>query len=368
MGQDYVIVSASALEDYARRIVESAGADADKATLVARSLVEANLRGVDSHGVQLLNFYTEHLKLGCMDARTHGHIVRESGGAMVYSGDNGIGQVIADVCTEHAIRLAKAHGVSLVTVRESNHFGAAAFWAQKIARADLIGIVMSNATPLVAPWQGKEPRFGTNPIAMALPGAAEKSWLLDMATTTVAMGKIFKAYFSGQAEIPYGWAMDSEGAPTTETAKAIHGMPMPLGGYKGTGLAFMVEILVAVLSGGAMSIELGGVRVRTRPMRTGHVFMGIDVSRYLPLEEFHQRMNWLVNLVKSTPPAPGYQEVLVAGEPEWRFAEIRRARGIPLSVGLWRELAKTAASVGVEAPAVETRSLEEDDPRLCVTG
>lgn len=354
MSEEYITIDAPRLENYAFEMLVGAGVPMDRAALVARSLVEANLRGVDSHGVQLLNFYIEHMKQGCMDLHTSGSIVTESGGCMTYDAENGIGQVISDICCDHAIRLAKDHGIALVTVRNSNHYGAAAFWSQKIARAGLIGMSMCNATPLVPPWQGKEPRFGTNPICMALPGAPETGWLLDMATTTVAMGKIFKANFSGEPTIPAGWAFDSEGVPTTDTQKAIKGMPMPLGGYKGSGLAFMVEILVAVLSGGAMSTEVGGVRIRTRPMRCGQMFLGIDVARYMPIETFNARMEQLIALVKATPAAPGYDEVLVAGEPEWRQARHRRLHGVPLSKGVWENLARTAALVQVKPPAVES--------------
>lgn len=352
MAEEYVVIPAQPLREYAAKMLEGAGVSSERAAFIARTLVEANLRGVDSHGVQLLNFYVEHMAMRCMDLETSGHVVTESGGTMTYSADNGIGQIVSDVCCDHVIRLAKEHGIALVTVRDSNHFGAAAFWSQKIARSGLIGLSFCNATPLVPPWQGKEPKFGTNPICMALPGAAEQSWLLDMATTTVAMGKIFKANFSGEPSIPAGWAFDNEGVPTTETTKAIKGMPMPLGGYKGSGLAFLVEILVAVLSGGAMSTEVGGVRIRTRPMRCGQAFIGIDVARYMPIEEFNARMDWLIGNVKATPPSPGYSEVLVAGEPEWRMARVRNVEGIPLAKGVWEELARTAAKVNVAAPPI----------------
>ena len=130
--------------------------------------------------------------------------------------------------------------MAMVVARESNHFGAAAWWAQKMRDAGQIGIVMCNASPIVPPWQGKQGRLGTNPICMSVPGP----WLLDMATTTVAAGRIFKAFINGQPEIPAGWAFDSEGVPTTDTTEAYKGMLMPLGGYKGSGLAMMVEILV----------------------------------------------------------------------------------------------------------------------------
>jgi len=208
---------------------------------------------------------------------------------------------------------------------------------------------MCNASALVAPWQGKDPRFGTNPICMSLPGA--DTWLLDMATTTVALGKILNAQFHGRDTIPAGWAMDSEGAPTTDTQAALTGLLMPLGGYKGSGLAMMAEILCAVLGGGAMSTELGGIRVQGQPMKTSQFFLAIDVSRFMPLDEFERRMRSLVAMVKSSKTAKGYDEVLVAGEPEWRAEEHRRRDGIPLSDGVWQNLVAAAEKLGVALPS-----------------
>jgi len=212
--------------------------------------------------------------------------------------------------------------------------------------------VMCNASPLVAPWQGKEHRFGTNPICMSLPGPDQ--WLLDMATTTVAMGKIFKASISGEPTIPSGWAIDKNGVPTTDTAAAMEGWPMPLGGYKGYGLAMMVEILCAVLSGGAMSLEVGGIRIKNRPMRVSQFFMALDIERFMPREEFTARMRSLIGMMKSAAPATGYDEVLVAGEPEWRNEEKRRVSGIPLSEGVWKTMTDTATALGVAIPAADT--------------
>ncbi len=320
-----------------------------KAEIVAKSLVEANLRSVDSHGLQLLPFYIEIILMGNIDIQTDGRVVSESGGTMVYDAQNGIGQWISGICCDHAIRLARAHGLSVVVARESNHFGAAAFWAQRMSRAGMIGMVMCNASPLVAPWQGKDPRFGTNPICMSVPGA--DTWLLDMATTTVALGKILNAQFHGRESIPEGWAMDSEGIPTTDTQAALKGLLMPLGGYKGSGLAMMAEILCAVLSGGAMSTELGGIRVKGQPMRTSQLFVAIDVARFMPLDEFERRMQSLRAMVKSAAPAKGFGEVLVAGEPEWRMEAQRRRDGIPLSDGAWQNLVQAAEKLGVPVPA-----------------
>jgi LDH2 family malate/lactate/ureidoglycolate dehydrogenase len=238
----------------------------------------------------------------------------------------------------------------MVVARESNHFGAAAFWGQKIAAAGQIGIIMCDASPIVPPWQAKETRLGTNPICVALPGP----WLLDMATTTVAANRIFKAYINHQPTIPAGWAMDREGVPTTDTETALNGLIMPLGGYKGTGLAMMVEILCGVLSGGAMSMEIGGIRIKERLVRTNQTFVAIDIAHFMPVAEFTARVESLVHIVKSAKPATGYDEVLVAGDPEWRMEAQRLRDGIPLGKGTWQSLLDVAQKYEVLAPAVES--------------
>jgi LDH2 family malate/lactate/ureidoglycolate dehydrogenase len=318
------------------------------AVLMADSFVASNLRGVDSHGIQLLPLYIEALGKGNVDVTAEGHVVSESGAVMVYDGDNGIGQVTAAHCCDHVVRLGAQYGMGFVTARGCNHFGAAAYWASRIAAAGQVGIVVCNATSLVAPWQGREPRMGTNPICMAVPGP--KTWLLDMATTTVAMNRIWKAAALGETELPDGWAMDKDGVPTTKTQDALEGLPMPLGGYKGSGLAMMVEILCAAMSGGAMSTEVGGLRVTNRPMRVGHAFLSIDVSRLMPVEEFGERMQRLRGMIKNTAPAKGYDEVLVAGDPEWRFEEERRRTGIPIAEGTWKVLGELAQKFEVSLP------------------
>ncbi len=341
-------ISAPELTRFAEQILAGAGVPAHKASIVASSLVTTNLRGTDSHGIQLLPFYVDQLLAGEMDPLTDGRVLSEQGSCLTFDGQNGIGQWIAETCCGHAIRIAASQGMAMVVARESNHFGAAAWWAQKMRDAGQIGIVMCNASPIVPPWQGKQGRLGTNPICMSVPGP----WLLDMATTTVAAGRIFKAMINGQPEIPAGWAFNSEGVPTTNTADAYKGMLMPLGGYKGSGLAMMVEILCSVLSGGAMANEVGGIRFRGKRVRVSQMFMAIDIGRFMPVDEFSGRVEQLVGLMKNTPPAPGYDEVLVAGDPEWRTQQQRLRDGIPIERGNWELLCKAAARVGVAAPQI----------------
>jgi LDH2 family malate/lactate/ureidoglycolate dehydrogenase len=342
------LISVAQLTRFAEEILIGAGVPAAKAEVAVACLVAANLRGVDSHGMQLLPFYVDQLLAGEMDPTTDGRVISESGSCLLFDGQNGIGQWVADICCRHAVRIAASQGIAMVVARESNHFGAAAWWAQKMRAANQIGIVLCNASPIVPPWQGREGRVGTNPICMALPGP----WLLDMATTTVAAGKIFKAFLNGQPEIPSGWAFNSEGIPTTDTQEAYKGMLMPLGGYKGSGLGMMVEILCAVLGGGAMSTEVGGIRFRGKKVRVSQTFLAIDIARFMPVEEFTARVETLVGLMKSTATAPGYDEVLVAGDPEWRIEAERREDGIPIAEGNWDNLCKAAERVGVASPNI----------------
>jgi len=355
MAADSHRVAVPAIEDYTRRLLEAAGAAPDHAALTAECLVFASLRGVDSHGLQLLTFYLDQLSDGRVDGKGSGRVVVESGACLLYDGENALGQVVGARCCDHASRLAQLNGLGLAVARESNHFGAAAFWGQRIAREGMIGIVLCNASPAVAPWQAREARWGTNPICCALPpppgGHPDDSmWLLDMATTTVAMGKIYKAKLNEEPTIPPGWAMDSEGRPTMSTAAALAGFLMPLGGYKGSGLGLMVEILTGVLSGGAISTELGGLRWKDRRFRVSQFFLAIDPARFGSREAFASRVAGLVAHVKSAAPASGYDEVLVAGDPEWRTQRDRLLHGIPVTPGLWNEIASHAKRLDVAVP------------------
>jgi LDH2 family malate/lactate/ureidoglycolate dehydrogenase len=171
-----------------------------------------------------------------------------------------------------------------------------------------------------------------------------------MATTTVAANRIFKAFNNQTPAIPAGWAMDKEGVPTTSTDEAYHGLLMPLGGYKGSGLAVMVEILCAVLSGSAIGTELGGIRFPGKRVRVGQFFLAIDVARFMPVQEFGERMDKLIRMLKSTQPAKGFEEVLVANDPERRVEAERVQSGIPVDSGTWERLAKTAAELNVQLP------------------
>ena len=347
---NFIVISRDPLTAFAASLLKSMRVPASTASLVAESLVAANLRGVDSHGVQLLLWYSDQIRAGNVAIEEPGKAASENGACLVYDGHNGIGQLVSSICCGHAIRLAREHGIGMVSARNSTHFGAAAWWAQKISAEGFIGIAMCNSTALVAPWQGRDRMLGTNPICMSVPGP--NTFLLDMATTTVALNRIYKAVLSGDKTIPAGWAMDAQGNPTSDPEVAVKGLPMPLGGYKGTGLAVMVEILCAVLSGGAMLTDVGGIHYTGKEMRASHMFLAIDAARFMPLEEFTARMAWVHDTLKSAAPAVGFDEVLVAGEPEWRMEQTRTRDGIPVARGIWDGLTKLAGSLEVAVPVV----------------
>lgn len=344
------------LTRFAIDLLLAARVPADDADLTARMLVAANLRGIDSHGVHLLSYYLKQIDAGQVRPDRRGRVVSESGACLAYDGENALGQVIARECSSHARRLVKQNGLAMVTAREANHFGACFWWAREIAQDGNIALVICNASSLVSPWQGRQPRFGTNPICLAVPPVGDdgqEPFLLDMATTTVAANKIFKAFINQQPEIPAGWAMDAEGVPTTDTEAAYRGLVMPLGGYKGYGLAMMVEILCSVLGGGAIASELGGIRFTDKPVRVSHAYLAIDIARFMPVEEFNARMLRLVEIMKSTEPAKGYTEVLVAGEPEKRIEQHRLREGIDIPDGNWNDLVEAAGRLSVAVPPVK---------------
>ncbi len=201
------------LHDLVAEILIRVGVPPGHARGVADSLVAANLRGVDSHGVELLGSYVRQLQAGGVDRTAVGTVAFETGSCLLYDGQNGLGQVVSERCVEHALRLVRGGGLALVVARNSHHFGAAAYWSDKLARGGCIGIVMSTAGPWVPPWPGKSPRIGTNPISMAVPGLPPGRWLLDMATTTVAKNKLAHA-----ADLGIGLRSQPHGALWTWTA------------------------------------------------------------------------------------------------------------------------------------------------------
>ena len=318
---------------------------------MAGSLVWTSLRGTDSHGVARVPIYVERLRGGLLNTRPRPSVLRRDGAVAMVDGDEGPGQVASVFATDLSIELAREHGAGVVTVRRSAHFGAAAFYAMRAAEQGLLAIALTNTEPLVIPYGGAEPALGTNPICLAGP-AGDGIFNLDMATSQVAMNRVWNARDEGRP-IPEGWGVDAEGRPTTDAAAVT--AAMPLGGYKGYGLALMVEVLSGVLSGAGVRHGVGELYGGGgEPQNTGHFHLAIDPERTVGRERFAAVLGGLLGELRAIPPAPGFDEVLVAGDPEDRARAERERSGVPIEPALWRTLQELSRELQVPVPSAAT--------------
>jgi L-2-hydroxycarboxylate dehydrogenase (NAD+) len=337
------------LTRFVSAVFQKLGVSAEDAEIAANALVAADLRGVDTHGVIRFSpntWYVKWLRDGSMSPRPDIRVVSENMSSALIDGDRGIGMVIGHRAMELAIRKARDSGVALVGVRNSRHYGMSAYYAMLALPHDMIGIAMTNASRQVVPTFGREARFGTNPMCFAVPADKELPFVLDMATTTAAAGKLELAARLGKA-IPAGWALDEKADQTYDPRVAQKARRLlPLGGtreggnHKGYGLAILVEILCGVLTG-----TLTALNANQDPR--GHFFGAIRIDSFRPAAEFKQDMDRLIRELKSTPPIAGQQRVYVAGEIEFETAEERSERGIPLHSSVLKGLRDVSEQLGV---------------------
>ncbi len=334
---------------FVSRSFEKLGVPASDAEIAANVLVASDLRGVDTHGVIRFNphaWYVKWLRDGAMTAKPNIRVVTETPSTALLDADNGMGFVAGHRAMELAIKKAKETGVGIVTVRNSRHYGMSAYYSMLALPHDLIGIAMTNASRQVVPTFGREARFGTNPISFAIPAKDEQPFVLDMATTTAAAGKLELAIRLGKP-VPTGWALNEKAEPTTDPKVAQQARRLlPLGGsresgsHKGYGLAILVEILCGVLTGTVTALN-----ANQEPR--GHFFGAIDPAAFRPKEQFKTDMDRLIRELKSTPPVAGESRVYVAGEIEFETAEERAERGIPLHRSVLQGLRDVGAQLGV---------------------
>ncbi len=320
--------------------------------LAADLMVRTDLRGVDSHGVGMLPTYLRWYRRGWIVPAAEPKITRDEGTTAVVDGQQAFGHYTATLAMELAVAKARAHGVGFVTCRNSNHYGAAANYSMMALAHDMIGLSLTNSEPAVVPTYGRQAMLGTNPISLAAPAGRHFPFVLDMATSTVAIGKLSVALRWGKP-IPPGWALDEDGQPTTDPTVAYEtrhltplGATRELGGHKGYGLAVMVDILSGVLAGAAFA----DVRRRDpAPVRPdiGHFFGAIDIARFRDLDAFKADMDDLLQALKDSPKAEGQDRIYVAGEPEWECEARRRREGIPIAPGLVQQLREVSTETTV---------------------
>jgi LDH2 family malate/lactate/ureidoglycolate dehydrogenase len=334
-------VQASVLQGFCGRAFRAAGVSPTDADLVSRSLIEAELRGIGSHGVIRLSTYLRKIKEGGFNLRPNVRVLRERSGTAVLEGDSGLGAVLGDKAMRLCIEKARNAGIAAVSVRNANHYGYAAFYGRMAVAEGMIGVTCCNTPAKMAVYGGAENVLGTNPLCIAVP--ATEPFVYDGATSVVARGKIMYYSISG-LPIPSHWAVDPEGRPTTDAKTALKGVQLPFGEYKGSGVAIAVEILSAALSGARFSYAANELfSDYEKPQGLGLFFAAFDVGAFADPAVFRSSMDELMMKLRSSKRAVGHEEIVMPGELESRAEAENRTLGIPLPPDLVKELAATAA-------------------------
>lgn len=333
------LISANPLKEFSSQILQKVNLPQSDAGLVADSLVFANSRGIDTHGVSRLGLYVQRIEKRVMKARPDLKIIKDKGATLLVDGDDGMGQVIAEYAMKLAIERAAETGIALVGVRNSGHLGCLAYWSMMALPYKLIGICATNTSAILAPWGGKKPVLGNNPFSIAAPTRKGFPLVLDMALSIEARGNIILASKKGE-KIPDGWAIDKNGHPTQDPQRALEGSVLPIGGHKGSALSLMIDVITGVLMGSAFGKDcaLTVPPDLSKPFGFAHLMIAIRIDNFIPMEEFLKRLDILIEQIKQSPLAKGFKEILLPGEKEFLVEKKRKEEGIPLSESTVNEL------------------------------
>jgi LDH2 family malate/lactate/ureidoglycolate dehydrogenase len=351
-------IAADELSAFVARLFTAAGVPPAAAHSVADGLVDADLEGLHSHGVMLVDMYIERLKKGSVSRAEQASIVSERNGAVVLDAGHALGQLTGTQAMAIAIDKARAFAAGIVPVRHGFHFGTGRRYALQAADAGCIGIAMCNTRPLMPAPGGAERVVGNNPIAIALPTDGAIPLVLDMATSEAAMGKIRMAEKTKQP-IPPTWAVTAQGEPTTDPAAAIAGMLLPSGGVKGFGLSFMIDLMCGLLAQGATGPQVqplyGDFAV---PYDCSHLFMAIDVAHFCDVGAFRAQTAAAAERIRSGRRAPGVDRLYAPGEPEWTRRQ-RSAGRVTIDAAVADMLARYAAELNVPSPLLTPHSRDK---------
>ncbi|MFJ6279162.1 Ldh family oxidoreductase [Arthrobacter subterraneus] len=341
-------VDVDSLRDVVSQIMEAAGYPSDRAALVADSLVHADMRGVASHGVTRARIYSKRAKAGLVDPRA---VPTVSGGTRAgrrLDASNAPGQVAAEAAVQEAIKGARDLGVCVVGVVNSNHCGTLAYFLEKITAAGLVGLAATNGPAVMAYFGSRARAVGTNPLGYGIPRSDGPPIILDMATSNAARGKIIAMARSGEGEVPDGWAIDTEGRPTTDPVAALAGAVLPFGGPKGSGLAMGIEFLCGTLLSGITGPAVGDMYEHwDRTQQVGHIFFALDPECWSSAEIFDSNVRRFVQEIHNLPPAAGADRVYLPGEIEDAAAEDAAKNGVLLSGAVIADLRALATEAGV---------------------
>lgn len=339
-------VSPERLRTLVTAVYRSAGVPEADAAFVADTLVQADLWGHQSHGVLRVGWYYARLRSGAMLPVTKPQTVVDAGAIAVVDGGDGVGQVVAKHAIEEAVRRARLHGVGVVSVRNSNHFGTCMYYTGLGAKAGCITLLATNGGPNMAPWGGMKKMIGTNPWSVASPAGKHPTMIMDVAVSGVARGKIFLAQ-QRREPIPDNWAIDKNGHPTTDPRAALEGFILPMAGHKGYAIGVIVDMLSGVLSGGSFLDEVHGPYDPVNRSGAGHFFAAFNVDAFQPRAQFDARMEEYIARLKAVPVAPGHEEVFYPGEIEARNDAKHRREGLLLPQDTIADLERITREAGL---------------------
>ncbi|WHX86984.1 Ldh family oxidoreductase [Bacillus paralicheniformis] len=326
------MVNAKNLKKFISLVLQRVGLSMKEAEITSDVLVSANLYGVDSHGISLIETYIRRINEGGIKINPKRNIEKINGFVEMIDASGGIGPVTASLATERVIKMAKEDGVGTVMVKNSNHIGMLGYYANMIAENEMIGIVLTNSGPNVAAWGGAEAVLGNNAIAVSVPGRHEISFLLDIASGEVACGKVRTALEKGDKKIPFGWIVDKDGRDTDSPLDFLSGgVVLPFGKHKGYGIGMLIDLFTGVLSGGLYASQVKKQRDDYSSVaESSHTFIGIRINLFMELEQFFCRIEDWVALIKSSKRAEGIEEILIPGERELRSYQKKIIEGINL--------------------------------------
>jgi len=320
-------IAADHLMEVITKLLQALGAEDKEARLVAKVLVQADLRGIRTHGCAFLPLIAERCAHGLLNIPTKTKRITDEGAIAHIDGNNGLGQVAAVEAMQISIDKARNHGVALALIRNTNHIGFLGYYTLMAAAEGMIGVCATNAAASVAPWGGAKPFFGSNPLSIAAPVAGGAPIVLDMSASVVARGKIRRALRLNE-NIPAGWAFDETGSPTTDPAEALKGTLLPIAGHKGSGLAFFIDLMCGLLSGSKYGRDLLTFHKPIGPTGVGAMCMAVDIGRFMPLARFETLVNEYAEAIRNSQKAVGVERIFVPGEIEADKADASKSRGI----------------------------------------
>lgn len=318
-----------------------------EAEIIADTLVEADLQGVESHGVQRIKGYLERYEKGIIENQTIIDILEDTMTTVVIDANNGWGQVAAVEATNITIEKAEKYGSAYTGVRNSNHYGMAAYYTRMIAKKGFIGITTTNASPFMVPYGSAEPSLGANPLSISIPTGEDKEpIILDMSASNVARGKIMLAKQNNE-EIPKDWAITHDGKQTTNPHEAWEGYLLPLG-PKGSGLAIIIDILSGVLTGSLFGKQIPKQYEDPYPQRIGHLFGAIKIENFIDLDVFYENVQQKINETVNSQPMEGFNQVRMPGDSKIKNRNLRMKDGIPLSEKTFFEIIEVGEKYGIK--------------------